>query len=203
MKRQIPNMLTASRFFIAIGFFILLGLYDPTRHGAWLIDVATAMFLVAVITDAIDGTIARKMGYVTNFGRVADPFVDKITICGAMIFFIGRPFADISGWAPWMLVVIIAREFLVTGMRGLSESVGSAFSATWAGKLKMFIQCIAIVWTLVYIGHWTEPRVEGWRLVGRDIAIWGTVFFTAASGLIYCKRAYHLFRMPPAAQPPQ
>jgi CDP-diacylglycerol--glycerol-3-phosphate 3-phosphatidyltransferase len=208
VKHQIPNIITAGRFFLAIGFFVVLGLWQPgdgggagADGGSWLIDVAVALFLVAVISDVIDGYIARSMSYVTNFGRVADPFVDKITVCGAMIFFIAPPFAGSpgveSGWAAWMVVLVIGREFLVTGLRGLSESVGQAFSATWAGKLKMFLQCVAIVWTLLWVGHWSAAGPGAWQTVGRDIAIWGTVLFTALSGLIYCRRAWNLFTMPP------
>ncbi len=212
MKHQIPNLITTGRLFLAIGFFIILGLWQPegdglgpnddAAGGRWVIDLAVALFLVAVISDVIDGYIARTMGYVTNFGRVADPFVDKITVCGAMIFFIGPPFAGspgvASGWEPWMVVVVIGREFLVTGLRGLSESVGQAFSATWAGKLKMFLQCVAIVWTLIQVGHWPDADPGSWQIVGRNIAIWGTVLFTAASGLTYCRRAWGLLAMPPA-----
>lgn len=202
MRRHIPNLLTASRFFMAIAFFIVLGFYDAAHPPAWpVLDVALAIFLVAVFTDMVDGYLARRLGHLTTFGRIADPFVDKIIICGALAYFIGNQFTDpdtganLTGWAPWMVVLILARELLVTGMRSFSESHRIPFAATLSGKVKMFAQCTAIAWCLVYVEHWTGGAA--WIRIVRDALIWTTTLFTGLSGLVYVKRAYVILKMPP------
>jgi len=207
MRRHIPNMLTAGRFFMALGFFVVLAFYrgaESTLFGLPMLDVALAVFLVAVTTDAIDGYLARRLGHVTTFGRIADPFVDKILICGALAYLIGDPFLRVgaggamenpTGWQPWMVVVILARELLVTGMRSFSESHGLPFAATASGKIKMFIQCVAIGCSLVYVGHWLDG--PAWTAYLRDILIWATTLVTVVSGLAYIQRGYELLRRPP------
>ena len=205
MRRHIPNLLTSSRFFMAIGFFIILAFYHPDQPAGWpVLDVALAVFLVAVCTDMVDGYLARRMGHLTTFGRIADPFVDKIIVCGAMVYFIGGPFLvpdgaggalrNLTGWQPWMVVLILARELLVTGMRSFSESHSIPFAATLSAKVKMILQCTAIAWCLVYVAHWTSG--PAWTETVRDVLVWGTVLFTGLSGLVYVKRAYDLLRMP-------
>ena len=202
MRRHIPNLLTASRFFMAIAFFIILGFYDAARPPRWpLLDIALAVFLVAVCTDMVDGYLARRLGHLTTFGRIADPFVDKIIICGALAYFIGGEFTDpatgrnLTGWATWMVVLILARELLVTGMRSFSESHRISFAATLSGKVKMFVQCVAISWSLVWVAHWADG--PEWTRLVRDALVWTTTLFTGLSGLVYVKRAYVLLRMPP------
>jgi CDP-diacylglycerol--glycerol-3-phosphate 3-phosphatidyltransferase len=199
----VPNLLTAGRFFMAIGFFIVLAFYDAQNPPAWpVLDLALAIFLVAVATDVVDGYLARRMGHMTTFGRIADPFVDKIIICGAMVYFIGGEFirdgVNVTGWQTWMVVVILARELLVTGMRSFSESHGIPFAASLTGKVKMFLQCVAVTWSLLYVGHYAaDAGAPAWTYVGRDISIWTATLFTGVSGLVYIKRAYHLLRLPP------
>ena len=203
MRRHVPNLLTAGRFFMAIGFFVVLAFYQAEREAAWpVLDVALVIFLVAVATDVVDGYLARRMGHQTTFGRIADPFVDKIIICGAMVYFIGGEFirrdgVNVTGWQTWMVVVVLARELLVTGMRSFSESHSIPFAATLSGKVKMFLQCVAVTWTLLYVGHWARGgEAAAWATIGRDISIWTATLFTGLSGLVYIKRAYHLLRLP-------
>jgi len=222
MSRHIPNLITAGRFFLAIGFFIVLAFYDARNPPAWpVLDVAVAVFLVAVVSDVVDGYLARRLGHLTKFGRIADPFVDKIIICGALAYFIGDQFVQVSsvshivrtpagdaysspfmlfhenltGWQPWMVVVILARELLVTGMRSFSELHHIPFAASLSGKVKMFIQCVTVTWVLVYMAH--EADVPAWTRTARDVLIWTTTLVTAFSGLVYVKRAYDLLRLPP------
>jgi len=203
VRRHVPNLLTAGRFFMAIGFFVVLAFYQAEREAAWpVLDVALVIFLVAVATDVVDGYLARRMGHQTTFGRIADPFVDKIIICGAMVYFIGGEFirrdgVNVTGWQPWMVVVVLARELLVTGMRSFSESHSIPFAATLSGKVKMFLQCVAVTWVLLYVGHWARGgEAAAWATIGRDISIWTATLFTGLSGLVYIKRAYHLLRLP-------
>ncbi len=206
MRRHIPNLLTASRLLMAIAFFIILGFYDAEREAGWpILDVAFVVFLVAVCTDMVDGYLARRLGHQTVLGRIADPFVDKILICGALAYFVGDQFiivreagsdlVNLTGWQTWMVVLVIARELLVTGMRGFSESQGISFAASWSGKIKMILQCTAISWSLFWVAHWTDG--PPWTHLVRDILIWATTVFTAASALVYIKRAYDLLRLPP------
>ncbi len=194
MTRHVPNLLTTSRFFMAIAFFIVVGFHDPDAPSSALLDAATAVFLVGVATDLLDGYLARRLGHVSAFGRIADPFVDKIIVCGALVYFVG-PLGTHTPWAAWMVVLIIARELLVTGMRSFSESHGVEFAATWSGKAKMFLQCVAITWTLVYLGHYLEDTPR-WVWVGLVVSIWATTLFTGLSGLVYIKRGYQLLKMP-------
>ncbi|MFO8014102.1 MAG: CDP-diacylglycerol--glycerol-3-phosphate 3-phosphatidyltransferase [Phycisphaerae bacterium] len=212
MTRHVPNLLTVARFFMAIAFFIVVGFYDPRAPAGWpVLDIAFVLFLVGVSTDMVDGYIARKYQVQSTFGRIADPFVDKIIVCGALAYFIGDPFlvvreasgeiVNLAGWQPWMVVLILARELLVTGMRSFSESHGIPFAASWSGKVKMILQCTAICWTIFYVAHWTDGPAwapnPAWTQTMRDGLIWGTVIFTAVSGLTYIQRAYHLLRLPP------
>ena len=205
MTRHIPNLLTATRFFLAIAFFIILGFHDAERDCGWpVLDVAFVVFLVAVCTDMVDGYLARRLGHQTTFGRIADPFVDKVIVCGALVYLVGKEFlavreggsslVNLAGWQTWMAVLIIARELLVTGMRSFSESHGVPFAASWSGKVKMILQCTAISWSIFYVAHWTDG--PAWTEVARDVLVWATTLFTGASGLVYVKRAYDLLRLP-------
>lgn len=202
MRRNLPNYITGSRFFMAIAFFIVLAFFRAGEKPTWpVLEVAFAIFLLAIFSDAVDGYLARRMGRITSFGRIADPFVDKILVCGAFVFFIGNSFlingggadaVNVTGLRTWMVVLIIARELLVTGMRSFSESHGIPFPASWSGKLKMFLQCLAICWILVYLKHWTGHE---WARQVRDILVWVMVAFTAVSGLTYIDRARRLIRL--------
>jgi CDP-diacylglycerol---glycerol-3-phosphate 3-phosphatidyltransferase len=205
MIRHVPNLLTASRFFLAIGFFYLLSLYDVTTIVSWpLLDVALALFLVAVLTDIVDGWLARRFGHTTTFGRIADPFVDKILVCGALVYFSSGQFStggtsgslvNETGWKPWMVIVVLAREFLVTGMRSLIESQKMDFSAVGAGKLKLAIQFVAIIWALTYLGHFADgTEAQDWARICRDVLPWLTTLVTALSGAVYIRRACTMLR---------
>jgi len=205
MTRHVPNLLTVARFFLAIAFFIVVGFYDRDAPAGWpVLDVALAIFLVAVATDVVDGYLARRMGHMTTFGRIADPFVDKIIVCGALVYFLSDSFlapgdggglVNLTGWRPWMVVTVLARELLVTGMRSFSESHGIAFAATSSGKVKMILQSTAIAWSIFFVAHWW-PDGPAWTATVRDVLAWATTLFTAASGLVYIRRAYHMLRLP-------
>lgn len=203
MDWNLPNQLTVGRIVLAGAFFVLVGLYDyGSPAAAWLLNVAFVVYIIAGITDVLDGYLARKLDLTSAFGRIADPFVDKIIICGAMVYFIGGEFirdgVNVTGWQTWMVVVILARELLVTGMRSFSESHGIPFAASLTGKVKMFLQCVAVTWSLLCVGHWAaDAGSPAWLAVGRNVSIWTATLFTGVSGLVYIKRAYHLLRLPP------
>jgi CDP-diacylglycerol--glycerol-3-phosphate 3-phosphatidyltransferase len=162
-RGKLPNALTAARLAFAAAFFVLLALFDGSDHPAtrWVLPIATTIFVIAAFTDFLDGYLARKWNAVSVFGRVMDPFADKILVLGAFVMLAGPNFTlpggeTLSGVMPWMVVVIIARELLITSLRGLCESRGVDFGATQAGKLKMIIQSISV--PLILLLAWLATR---------------------------------------------
>src|SRR3989304_1473760 len=91
---NLPNRITLARLGLAVAFFVLLSQYSQRSPKAWMLDLAVVMFIVAAATDIVDGYIARKRGLVTPLGRVLDPLVDKVLVCGAFILFVGPGFVD-------------------------------------------------------------------------------------------------------------
>ncbi len=142
MRINLPNQITIARLFLSIVFMALLAQYEYADTRSRLLDWCAAIFIVAALTDWLDGYLARRSNQVTALGRVLDPFVDKILVCGAFMLFIGSGFVNhdgvnVTGVAPWMVIVIVGRELLVSGLRGFSESRGQSFGASMHGKAKM------------------------------------------------------------------
>lgn len=106
--------------------------------------ISAAVFTLAASTDALDGYLARKWGVVTTFGRVMDPFCDKVLVLGGFILVAAAPYSPASGVAPWMVVLMLSRELFVTSLRAVAESIGHPFPADRVGKYKMVIQSIAL-----------------------------------------------------------
>ncbi|WP_197526929.1 CDP-diacylglycerol--glycerol-3-phosphate 3-phosphatidyltransferase [Pirellulimonas nuda] len=134
---NVPNTLTLGRVALAVGCFAALSL-----HGYL---IALVLFVVASVTDFVDGWWARRFDQKTRFGRIADPFADKLLVCGVLIYLAAEAGSQI---APWMAVAIVARELLVTMLRSEVEVSGGDFSARLAGKLKMVLQCAACLMSL-------------------------------------------------------
>ena len=194
---NLPNQITLARLGLAIIFFGLLSQYSQLDPSPWMLDVAAAMFIVAAISDILDGYIARKRGLVTPLGRVLDPLVDKVLVCGAFILFVGPGFVDANGHnvtevRAWMVVVIVGRELLVTGLRGFNESMGRAFGSSLHGKLKMWMQSIAAPAILVIIAH--ERQLSLGQTAGtiKAILVWLTVITTALSMIQYLIRSRYI-----------
>jgi CDP-diacylglycerol--glycerol-3-phosphate 3-phosphatidyltransferase len=137
-------------------------------------------FLLAAGTDWVDGYLARKYKLVTQFGRILDPFADKILICGVFIFLAAEPTSQI---AAWMAVVVVGRELLVTALRSFLEQQGADFSASMAGKLKMGFQCLAAASSLVLLAYASAPPrwLPGFVFASAWLAVLATVY----SGLGY------------------
>ncbi|MFW6168952.1 MAG: CDP-diacylglycerol--glycerol-3-phosphate 3-phosphatidyltransferase [Planctomycetota bacterium] len=177
-----PNQLTAARLVLSLVVFVLI----PMK--AYM--SAMIVFLVAASTDWVDGYWARRYGQVTKLGRVFDPFVDKIIICGAFIFLVAEPR---SGVQAWMAVVVVGREMLVTALRGFIEQSGGDCSATMSGKLKMVFQCVAVavsLWTLSYAAEKVPPWSHGLL----HASIWIAIVLTVYSGIGYLRIAAKFFR---------
>jgi CDP-diacylglycerol--glycerol-3-phosphate 3-phosphatidyltransferase len=194
--RDIPNLLTVARGVMAIMFFVAISLYRYPDEGQTWLWVATGLFVVAAATDFLDGYLARRWDVVSAFGRVMDPFCDKLLVLGALVclagprFLVpewaeeGRLLTMSSGLAPWMVVVMFGRELFVTSIRGVAESSGLAFGAKWSGKAKMMFQSIAIPITMVLIAM-APPSQEAWSAWTIQILMWATVAVTVWSGLPY------------------
>lgn len=186
---NLPNQITIGRFFLSIIFLVGLATFSwKTRTDQlWLLDAAFWIFIVAALTDILDGYLARKQNQVTSFGRILDPFVDKALVCGAFILLLGTGFIDekgqnVTGLSGWMVVIIVSREMLVSGLRGFSESKGTPYAANYWGKAKMLVQCVTIPVIIKSVGSWREVP---WVMTSRTIMIWLTVGVTVASVVSY------------------
>lgn len=198
LRRSLPNALTLFRLVLAAAFFATLNAYRYPDHNTVWVGVAIAIFIAAAVTDALDGYLARKWEVVSQFGRLMDPFCDKILILGAFVYLAGPRFVVrewveagdfftmATGVYPWMVVVILARELLVTGVRGVIESRGVSFGSKWSGKAKMILQSIVIPTTLFVVIVF-KPHEHRWALRICDVMIYATVIVTLWSGLPYLR----------------
>lgn len=178
----VPNVLSLLRLFLAVA---LLAMVETGRSAA-----AFWLFAVAASTDWIDGWYARRFDAVSRLGRIFDPLVDKVLVCGAYVLLSARG----SAIEPWMAVVVVVRELVVTAIRAEMEKAGRDFSAAASGKLKMVLQCLAIA--LVLAGRaWPGLEPAGIDL-GRAAAwaSWAAVVATIWSGLEYLVAARVLVR---------
>jgi CDP-diacylglycerol---glycerol-3-phosphate 3-phosphatidyltransferase len=190
LRINLPNQITITRLLLAIVFFICMAQFDARAPKLWLLDVAFVVFVVAGLSDILDGYLARKWHQVTSFGRVIDPFVDKILVIGAYIFMASEVFVDqngvkISDVSAWMVVVILGRELLVTSLRGVSEAGGKSFGANVYGKAKMALQSITIGWVLVTVAHSNGFLGTAPFTIGRVILLYLTVAVTFLSMIPY------------------
>ncbi len=179
---NLPNAITISRLLLS---FVLFALIQMGDHWLW----ATGLFVFAVATDVLDGWIARKYQLITQLGRILDPFVDKFITSGTFLFLL--PVSKQSGIDPWMVVIVMGREMLVTSLRGFLEQRGADFSASASGKLKMFLQCAAATAALLSM----HPAMASYSVGGisftavRDILLWTMVAATVWSGYLYVQKA--------------
>lgn len=190
---NVPNVLTAMRLVLAIVVFAMIGTGYYTA--------ALITFVIAAGTDWVDGYWARKYNQVTQLGRIFDPFVDKIIICGTFTFLCAAPG---SGMPAWVVVVVFGREMLVTSLRSALEQRGVDFSASWSGKLKMGFQCAAVIASLLAlqlgnagsqtVWYGTATEVPSWVHIGLLLSIWTTVFSTVQSGVEYIAKAARIMR---------
>lgn len=132
---NLPNKLTMFRV-ILIPFFIVFLLVPGIPAGKW---TALAIFIIASLTDLLDGKIARKYNLVTNFGKFMDPLADKLLVCSALICLI-----ELQRIPSWMVVLIIAREFTISGFRLVAADNGVVIAASYFGKFKTTFQMIAV-----------------------------------------------------------
>ena len=170
---NLPNQITIARLVLSVIMFVGL-------HFGWYWS-SLVIFVAAASTDWVDGYLARKLGQVTQLGRILDPFADKIIICGTFIFLAAIPESRI---AAWMTVVVVGRELLVTVLRSYLEQQGRDFSANMPGKLKMVFQCAAAVGGLLLAAMATHST-PSWLVTTTVVLIWAAVLSTVYSGVIY------------------
>lgn len=207
--KHLPNIITMSRIVLVILFTALLaaeGLpsaeLTDTVTGTWfspqsvLACIALWAFIMAAVTDFLDGYLARKYHVVSDFGKLMDPLADKILVSAAYIYLTW------AGLCPfWAVIIIIFREFLVTGIRQIALTHNYVMAADWCGKWKTGFQlafCIAALVHIAYGGNLPEPLCSlsiglGGALL-RGILLWVSVILTLWSGTNYCLQARRFIR---------
>jgi len=188
---NLPNKLTVSRFALTGVFLWAVFSHFPFNH-----TLALVFFFTAGITDFLDGRIARRRGLITNFGILMDPLADKVMTCSAFIAFVEssrmNPNATVTVEA-WMVVIIVARELAITGLRLLAASKSIVLAAEKFGKHKTISQIVAINALLIVDAcHewpvWLQNLFTPWVATFALAMLWLTVALTAASGVIYLWR---------------
>ncbi|MDL2258499.1 CDP-diacylglycerol--glycerol-3-phosphate 3-phosphatidyltransferase [Eubacteriales bacterium OttesenSCG-928-K08] len=165
---NLPNKLTLARILlipVMVGCFYLPGRFNYL--------IAAAVFLLAYITDALDGKIARKRNIVTNFGKLMDPIADKLLSCSAFVMLLA-----VGLISPIAIIIVLAREFLISGLRLIAVEQGIVIAASFLGKLKTVSQFIAIMIVLI----WPYFNV---KFPLDQIMLWLSVVITIWSGVDY------------------
>ncbi len=187
---NLPNKLTISRFGLTVAFLAVM--FSRVRFHE---TIALVIFIAGGLSDFFDGQIARRRKLITNFGILMDPLADKILVCSAFIAFVGL------NWIPaWMVVIVVARELAITGLRLLAASRNVVLAAEGYGKHKTVSQIVAIVSILVLHSYreWgaAGQAVFGWAVFGggpwviwfAEISLWAAVALTFTSGCMYLWR---------------
>ncbi len=171
---NLPNRVTLARIFLIPVFISVVTLRIP--YGDY---IAAAVFILAASTDGLDGYIARKRKMVTNLGKLMDPLADKLLVSAALIVLV-----ELQRLPAWVALIIIGREFAVTGLRALAAADGNIIAAGWLGKIKTVTQIVAIV-TLF---------IKDLPLLLSYLAVTVAIFFTLWSGLDYFYRSWSVIK---------
>jgi len=170
LMMNLANKLTVLRI-ILVPIFLICAMVDTTTANI----IALSIFIVASVTDKLDGYIARSRNQITNFGKFMDPLADKLLVTCALILLVEKGII-----AAWVVVVIIAREFIVSGLRTLAASQGVVIAASNWGKLKTAIQMIAIIMGLLSLVYNPE-----WLNITTQVTIYLAAVITIISGVDY------------------
>jgi len=177
---NLANRLTMLRIFLIPIFMFFLLVRIPYGD-----IIAAIVFIVAASTDGLDGYIARKRKQITNLGKLLDPLADKMLVTAALITLV-----DLGKVPAWIAVVILGREFFVTGLRGVAASEGIVIAASKLGKVKTVSQIIAL--SLLLLNDYIQP------LLGFDLgryALYAAVIFTIWSGYDYIAKTYNQIKL--------
>ena len=176
---NLPNKLTILRVLL-IPVFVVLLLAD--FWGKWLDYIALAVFIIASLTDMLDGMIARKYNLITNFGKFMDPLADKLLVCSAMICLL-----DLGRIPAWVVIVIIAREFIISGFRLVASDKGVVIAAGYIGKAKTVFQMIMIMLMII-------DFTEGAMYMVTQVVMYIAVALTIISLVDYIGRNYKVLK---------
>jgi len=168
---NLANKLTMLRIFLVPIFLIFMAVKD-IPYGR---EVATAIFIIASLTDKLDGYIARSRNQITNFGKFMDPLADKLLVTAALVSLV-----ELHIVPSWVAMIIIAREFAVSGLRTIAASEGKVIAASWWGKIKTVIQIVAIITALLNLSY-VHPILN----VLTNILMTAAVIITIISGVDY------------------
>lgn len=185
----LANKITLGRFLLSLACFgVLVPARSPADHA--LLATGAVLFLVVAFSDMLDGYAARKYGEVTEVGRIADPIVDKIAVCGCLI--LTQQVREVAELVPtWVVVVVVVREFVVSGIRAAAEARGIPFPANVWGKLKSFAQNVLVGAALIYPAWAIGPAWTAWFV---RISGWAAALLTVVSGVLYASEARRVFR---------
>ena len=173
---NLPNKLTTLRM-VMVPFFVFFLLWQHGENYTFRM-IALALFIIASLTDLADGKIARKYNLVTDFGKFMDPLADKLLVCSALICLI-----DLGQIPAWMVVIIIGREFIISGFRLVASDNGVVIAASYWGKWKTTYQMFAVILMILDI-----PAVE----IPKQICIWVALALTIISLVDYIKKNYQI-----------
>jgi CDP-diacylglycerol---glycerol-3-phosphate 3-phosphatidyltransferase len=183
---NLPNRITTGRLALSVVLFVMLETVCRDAYDGLWWYAAFVLYLVTVLTDGLDGYLARSRGQITAFGRIVDPLADKIVICGVLVLASVLP-QTAKLVPPWIVLVVLAREFLVSGLRGFLEGRGTGFSARWEGKVKLVVQAFYCGAVIFYPGSrwaWVEFTAE--------LSLWATLGITVYSAYAYVRSAARL-----------
>ena len=191
---NLPNQLTVARLILTIVFVGVLSSSIP-----YAATIGTVLFIVAAFTDMLDGILARKLGLITDFGKLMDPLADKVLMCSTFILLV-----ELDQLRAWVVAIILTREFLVTGLRLLASSKGQVLAADSLGKWKTILQMVTAIYLLVFLAAREgglfgllaplyETRLLGPALM-QPILVGLTLFFTVVSGLSYLVKNWTILR---------
>ena len=167
---NLPNKLTTLRV-IMIPFFVFFLLWQNGENHTFRM-IALALFIIASLTDLLDGKIARKYNLVTNFGKFMDPLADKLLVCSALICLI-----ELNALPAWMVIIIISREFIISGFRLIAAENGVVIAANYWGKFKTASQMVMIILLLADLGGIFDTLAQ--------IFIWISLALTVISLITY------------------
>jgi CDP-diacylglycerol--glycerol-3-phosphate 3-phosphatidyltransferase len=200
MRKWIPNILTLGRLVLTVIFLVMILLAPPYYAEGEVafpgfLDVAFILFVIAGLTDIVDGFAARRLNVASKFGRMVDPLADKILVCGAFICFAIIHQPKLFDLGPGVLAVIrwsvagilIAREAYVTILRHVAEARGINFAATKSGKIKMFLQSFAIGTVIIRMAHVQTATWGYWFTTVTYVAM---VTMTVISGIRATQRPH-------------
>jgi CDP-diacylglycerol--glycerol-3-phosphate 3-phosphatidyltransferase len=176
---NLPNSITMSRIVMIPLLLWILSVHFPYKTGAEQELMASVLFILASITDGVDGYLARKRGQITTMGMLLDPLADKIMVTAALIALVAYNPQIVK---VWIAVVIIGREFLISGLRSIAASEGFTIQASDLGKLKTVVQIVSVV-SAILAHHWYQWEI-GWLVIPVKWIAVAAIYFTVVVSTI-------------------